>query len=138
MGVQKVAYRIHRDVAVGDIPDPDPRVTPPADSVLFEVQQKVSEQGNSNKDVDGHALYVRCLEADGTTEVVGATVDFTTFVKDEASGKFVSMVPVTGAVSSRNFTIHANGRLFVQLNAIAAAGATATVQIRITERASVL
>lgn len=138
MADQKVTYRKHRDLAVGDIPDADPRVTAPADRDLFQVQEVIAGQGNSNRDVAGHALVVRCLEADLVTEVVGATVDFTTWIKDEGSGKFVGMVPVLAAVSSRNFTIHANGPLFVQINAIAAPGLTAFVQVWLTERASVV
>lgn len=136
MAEQKVTYRLHRTVAVGDIPDDDPRVTPPTEP-LFKMEQVVNAQGNSNKDVDGHALFIRCLDAGGA-EVVAATIDFTTWIKDEGSGKFFSLRPVLAAESSRNFSVHANGPIFVALDAINAAGATATVEIRIVERASVL
>ena len=136
MGIQHLEFRKHRTVVVAPfVADADPRITPPADSALFELNDQASTQGQPDQRVQGHAITLVFKDAAGA-EVVGPTGDFTTWVKDEGAGRFRSLDPVMGAESSQMFRTRAAGRIFVQLTAVAAVGAATTVEVRIAERSN--
>ncbi len=136
MGKQFLEFRKHRTVVVAPfVADADPRITPPADAVLFELNEQASTQGQPDQRVQGHAISVVFKDA-ASAEVVGPNLNFTTWVRDEGDGRFRSLDPVLAAESSQMFRTRAAGRLFVQVTAVASVGLATTVEIRIAERAN--
>jgi hypothetical protein len=133
MSIQ-TAFRLHREKVIPLVADPDPRVTPPTDAELFVMNNQLSGSGNSNKDVAGHQLCVRFLDA-GNVDVVGPTADFTVWVRDEGTGLFVSTVGVAASPSARRVVSDLVGRLWVQVTAVGAVGASTKLRIMIAEKA---
>lgn len=129
-----LSFRQARAVLVaGFAADADPRTTLPSANQLFHPQDRVSGQ-SADQALRGHAVYLRFVDNAGV-EVVGATVDFTTWFLDTGSAKWISVEAETGAASSQVFTSSFVGDLFVQLNALHTVGSAVSVQVWITELA---
>lgn len=124
-------YRLHRTITVsGFVADADPRVTPPADSLLFEVQRE--HEGQLTK---GHAMFFRVLTVGGA-DVADGSVTFTPWMKDDGSGAFVQLDDAQTLAANRNVTSDDVGKLWPQVTAVSGTSA-ATVECWIAERANV-
>lgn len=127
-------YRLNRTITVsGFVAEADPRVTPPADSLLFEVQRDF-EGGRTA----GHSLFFRALTSGGADVTSGVTVTFIPWIKDEDSGAFVKLSASRTVEVSRAIQSDDVGLIYVQVTAINSPGTAATLQIRAADRQNVV
>jgi hypothetical protein len=117
-----------RDITVsGFSAEADPRSSEPAANKLFAMGKIDNPKG--------HALFLRFVDNTGA-DVLGATADFTAWIKDDNSGKWTSLQAEAEAPSGAVFTAGITGTLFVQVTALGNVGTSVSCQIWAAETAA--
>jgi hypothetical protein len=121
--------------------DANPNVTPPAAGTTFVMANKPGDQMNDER-VEGHRMCVRFVD-NANAEVVGPTVDFTTWAKDDeataALGRpaWIGLKKETAAPSSQSYASTLKGELFVQLAVPGGTGSPTKMLVYAEEATSV-
>src|SRR4051812_48839034 len=121
--------------------DANPNVTPPAAGTTFKMQNVPGDQMKDER-VEGHRIAIRFVD-NANAEVVGPTVDFRTWAKDEdatvalARSAWIGLKQELAAPSSQSYAATLKGELFVQLAVPASVGSATKMLLYAEEATSV-
>lgn len=137
MSLQLNSEKYRTIVVSGFAAEADPRVTPPTAALLYVPEDKLNQQGFENKQISGLAIIPRFLDV-ANAEVVGPTATFTPWIKDEATGLYVKASASVATIGSGGHACVCPfvGTLYVQVTAIASAGAATQLVLRVARRAA--
>lgn len=121
--------------------DANPNVTPPVAGTTFVMQNVPGDQMKDER-VEGHRMCIRFVD-NANAEVVGPTVDFRTWAKDDvataALGRqaFIGLKLESAAPSSQSYACPLKGELFQQLSVPANIGSATKMLVYVEESSSV-
>lgn len=131
-----ICFDLVREITIsGFSADPEPNVTPPADSAVYDVPGKVGDQAQSGQ-VAGVALKGVYVDNAGAFKT-GGTFDFTLWYKDEGPGGFwTKRAPAAGAAANLEQGYGIVGKVFVQVTALSAASGGTKLRLYAAARTS--